>query len=175
VSTVKLLSGPSPKPRQFRWPLVLAVAAVAFLIAWHFSRQVEPEIAEPVRAEAPARTTQSLVVGSLGFAQRAVGKVTSDLFAQHSWYTPPPPPPPVKAGPPPPPSAPPFPYRFFGRYERQGDKTVYVLTQDDRVFDVHVGDVIDNTWSVDSAANGMLQVTYLPLKLGQALPIGSMQ
>ena len=60
----------------------------------------------------------------------------------------------------------------MGSYARPGDATVYFLTRDDRVFDVHVGDTIDNTYSVDGVANGQLLLTYKPLNIQQTLPLG---
>jgi hypothetical protein len=36
-----------------------------------------------------------------------------------------------------------------------------------------VGDVIDNTYSVDGAQNERLQLTYLPLKIRQEIAVGS--
>jgi hypothetical protein len=99
------------------------------------------------------------------------------LFHTQSWYVAPPAPPPepVVVVAPPPPTAPPLPFSVMGSYARPGDSTVYFLTRGDRVFDVHVGDTIDNTYSVDSAGNGQLQLTYLPLKIKQTLPLGDAQ
>jgi len=107
-------------------------------------------------------------------------RVTDDqsagaLFKAQSWYTPPPPPPPapvVAAAPPPAPTAPPVPFAIMGSYARPGDAKVYFLTRGERVFDVRVGDTIDNTYSVDGEANGQLLLTYKPLGIQQTLPIG---
>jgi hypothetical protein len=63
----------------------------------------------------------------------------------------------------------------MGSYAHPGDATVYFLTRGDRVFDVHVGDTIDGTYSVDGAANGQLQLTYKPLNIQQTLPLGDSQ
>ncbi|MGB8326919.1 MAG: hypothetical protein WCE48_05000, partial [Steroidobacteraceae bacterium] len=60
----------------------------------------------------------------------------------------------------------------MGHYARPGDATVYFLTRGDRVFDVRVGDTIDNTYSVDSATDDQLLLTYKPLNIQQALPLG---
>jgi hypothetical protein len=43
------------------------------------------------------------------------------------------------------------------------------------VFDVHIGDTIDNTYSVDGVANGVLTLTYKPLNIQQTLAIGDSQ
>ncbi len=101
-------------------------------------------------------------------------KATESLFHTKSWYVAPPPPPPapVVYVPPPPPQAPPLPFTVMGSYAHPGDATVYFLTRGDRVFDVHIGDTIDNTYSVDGAANGQLNLTYKPLNIQQSLPLG---
>ena len=105
----------------------------------------------------------------------AEGKTVDALFHPQSWYIAPPPPPPplpVQQAAPPPPTAPPLPFVAMGSYARPGDRKVYFLTRGDRVFDVHVGDSIDNTYSVDSEANGVLTLTYKPLNIQQTLPLG---
>lgn len=105
----------------------------------------------------------------------AQSKAVESLFHSQSWYIAPPPPPPPPPAPieaPPPPTAPPLPFTVMGSYARPGDATVYFLTRGDRVFDVHVGDTIDGTYSVDGAADGQLQLTYKPLNIQQTLAIG---
>ena len=63
----------------------------------------------------------------------------------------------------------------MGSYAQPGGATVYFLTHGERVFDVHVGDTIDGTYSVDGAANGQLQLTYKPMNIRQSLPLGASQ
>jgi hypothetical protein len=98
------------------------------------------------------------------------------LFASHSWYVAPPPPPPVVVdttpAPPPKPVAPPLPFTYMGSYAPNGAKPVFFLTQGDRVYDVHVGDTLDNTYSVDAFNNGALTFTYKPLNQQQQLMTG---
>jgi hypothetical protein len=105
------------------------------------------------------------------------------LFAAHSWYTPPPTPPP----PPAPtltaaeeaalrtPVAPPLPFAYMGTYAPDGSDPVYFLMQGDRVYSVRVGDMLNDTYSVDSVTNGQLVMTYKPLKIQQQLMVGSAQ
>ena len=104
-------------------------------------------------------------------------KAVESLFRTQSWYVAPPPPPPapVVVVKPPPPTAPPLPFTVMGSYAHPGDATVYFLTRDDRVFDVHIGDTIDNIYSVDGVANGQLQFTYKPLNIQQSLSLGDAQ
>jgi hypothetical protein len=97
------------------------------------------------------------------------------LFAAHSWYVAPPPPPaPVvdtTPAPPPKPTAPPLPYKLIGSYTPDGEKTVFFLSAGDKVYDVHVGETIDNTYSIDSYSNGQLVLTYKPLNQQQQLQL----
>jgi hypothetical protein len=102
--------------------------------------------------------------------------LAGELFATHSWYVPPPPPPPappVKAEPPPPPMAPPLPFAFLGSYTPGGDVTVFFLTRGDRVYDVKVGDLIDDTYELAGAADGQLTFNYKPLNQQQTLATGA--
>jgi len=96
---------------------------------------------------------------------------SSNLFVAHSWYVAPPAPPPQPVAPPPPPTAPPLPFVYVGSFQ-QGGVTVYFLTRGDRTYDVKIGDVIEETYSVDGADVDQLRFTYLPLKESQTLPLG---
>lgn len=177
---MKALPAPAPKPagrRRLHW--LVGGAVVIGAILW-FAAPEEPEVVEAVASDAapvnataaPAAAADSAAVA---FARRAARKVGLDLFAQHSWYVPPPPPPPRVAGPPPKPVAPPLPYAFLGSYARTGDKPVYFLVRGDRVFDAHVGDVLEGTYRVEAVANGQLKLVYLPLQEEQALFVGGPQ
>ena len=106
------------------------------------------------------------------FVPRKVASVVTNLFGGHSWFVAPPPPPMVVREPPAP-SAPPLPFTLLGSYSSSGGAPVYFLVKGDSVYDVHVGDVIDSVYSVDGVSNGRLNFTYLPLKIGQSLAVGS--
>lgn len=173
---MKALPAPAPKAGTSRRLLVLVGLAllVAAGIALMPDETEPPTVvvasASPVRDRSvarPARTATPL-------APRLVHAAAVDLFAEHSWYRPPPPPPaPAVAPPPPAPTAPPFPYSYFGQYERPGDKTVYFLQRGDSIFDVKVGQLIDGVWNVDAVADGQMRLTYVPLKLPQVISLGS--
>jgi hypothetical protein len=163
---------------------VLCAAAAAVGVYILMSSPDSPNDAVAV-ATAPALKSQPPVAmagargdsgNSLARLARRVteSKAVESLFHTQSWYVAPPPPPPapVVVVKPPPPSAPPLPFTVMGSYAHPGDATVYFLTRDDRVFDVHIGDTIDNTYSVDGAANGQLLLTYKPLNIQQSLPLG---
>jgi hypothetical protein len=121
-----------------------------------------------------ARTLEQL-------AHRVVeGTGAGALFAAHSWYVAPPPPPPppvVESAPvePPKPTAPPLPYQYIGSYTPEGQKPVLFLSKGDRVFDVHVGDILENTYSVDGFDKSAILLTYKPLNIQQQLIVGSTQ
>ena len=100
------------------------------------------------------------------------------LFAPHSWYVAPPPPPTAaleaaKEAVPAKPVAPPLPYAYMGSYAQDGAGPVFFLTRGDRVYDVHIGDILDGTYSVDAFANGQLTLTYKPLNQQQQLTTGA--
>jgi hypothetical protein len=117
-----------------------------------------PSSAPPVDSAAASRVADA--------AQAAA------LFSPHTWHVDPPPPPPPPPSPPVAPTAPPFPYTFLGALT-SGDKTVYFLSRDDRVIDVHVGDQLDGIYEFVSADAGQLIFNYLPLNIRQSLPSGA--
>ena len=171
---MKLLTGPDAAGGNRRAVLMLAGGAVLTAVLWLLSDPPEGDVVEaavPSLRQAAAASMPA-AAEQVGFATRKVASVSTDLFRSHSWYVPPPPPPPVKAAPPPAPTAPPLPFSLMGSYASAGGKPVYFLVKGDRVYDAHVGDVIDNTYSVDGVSNGQLNFTYLPLKQRQSLPVG---
>jgi hypothetical protein len=99
------------------------------------------------------------------------------LFATHSWYVPPPPPPAPSTSTaesltPPVPTAPPLPFTYIGTFKPDGATPVFFLTEGDRVYNVHVGETLDNVYSVDGLSNGQLLLTYKPLNIKQQLSVG---
>jgi len=133
--------------------------------------------ASPVHAvHAPGSVSQPVARSLLALAHRVVDQAAAgSLFATHSWYVAPPPPPVtvVEApAPPPKPTAPPLPFTYMGSYAPNGSKPVFFLTQGDRVYDVHIGDTLDNTYTVDAFNNGALTFTYKPLNQQQQLTTG---
>ena len=136
-----------------------------------------PSAAAPSRAIHPAQAGRKSAVmnASFGPSERIVkDTAAASLFSPQSWYVAPPPPPPapVVYQPPPAPTAPPLPFAFMGSYRTQGGGAVYYLTAGDRVYDVKVGDTLDNTYSVDGVKSGQLLLTYMPLKIQQSLAVG---
>jgi hypothetical protein len=142
--------------------------------------------ASPTRVQRHSDHSEHLSANALSrLAHRAADATSAgELFAVHSWYTPPPPPPP-----PPPapaisaeqaaalrtPTAPPLPFQFIGSYAPDGEATVFFLTRADRVYDVHVGEVIDESYSVDGFNGSQLLLTYKPLNIQQQLAVRGTQ
>ena len=162
----------------------VATAVVAYVV---FGPR-DAETVAPARAGATPHSAHGSTTPSAGaplarslllLAHRVVDQTAADsLFAVHSWYVaPPPPPPPVVTAPvaPAQPVAPPLPYQFIGTYQPNGQPQVLFLSNGDRVYDVHVGDTLDNTYSIDSFSNGVLVFTYKPLNQKQELVAGATQ
>lgn len=123
---------------------------------------------------APAGRKLPVMKASFSRGDRIVTDTAAgSLFSAQSWYVAPPPPPPapVVYTPPPAPTAPPLPFAFMGSYKSEGGAT-YFLTAGDRVYDVKIGDTLDNTYSVDGVKSGQLLLTYMPLKIQQTLAVG---
>jgi nucleoid-associated protein YgaU len=168
----------------------LAVAVGVYIVVSGTGQDAAPVAAPADRATHAAAAPPAVERGAARGATATSGnllsrlahrvtesKAVEALFHTQSWYVAPPPPPPapVVVVVPPPPTAPPLPFTVMGSYARPGDAKVYFLTRGDRVFDVHIGDTIDNTYSVDAEANGELVLTYKPLNIKQTLAIGGTQ
>jgi hypothetical protein len=176
--------------KRFKILCALAVAVGVYIMVSGPGQDTAPVAAPAERAPRAAAAPPAADRGAVRAGSASSGnlltrlahrvtesKTVEALFHTQSWYVAPPPPPPapVVVVAPPPPTAPPIPFTVMGTYARPGDATVYFFTRGDRVFDVHIGDTIDNTYSVDSADNGVLTLTYLPLNIKQTLPVGVSQ
>jgi hypothetical protein len=168
-----------------KWLTGIAAAVAAYVMFGpKDTDSVEPtrSAAGPAIHSAQAATSAGAAVPVartlLQLAHRVVDpSAAGSLFAVHSWYVAPPPPPPappVITAPvePPKPVAPPLPFVYMGSYAPIGAKPVYFLTQGDRVYDVHIGDTLDGTYTVDAFTNGQLVFTYKPLNQQQQLTTG---
>lgn len=135
-----------------------------------------PGVRTPLNAERSSAATRRVAMpqpgdGSLKSVARSVPENVPDLFRAFSWYVPPPPPPPPPVQPPPPPEAPPLPFVYMGQYI-EDDHQLLILSRGNRVLTVAVGDVIANTYRVDSFTGGAISFTYLPLNITQTLKAG---
>jgi hypothetical protein len=168
--------------RRGKW----LIGSAALIAAWVAFGPKEQDAVEPARASTtaahavrPAATATAVPMARslLQVAHRVADATASgSLFAAHSWYVPPPPPPPapVVTAPvvPPKPVAPPLPFSYMGSYTPNGSPAVFFLTNGEKVYDVHLGDTIDNTYTIDSFNNGQLVFTYKPLNQQQQLSTG---
>lgn len=69
------------------------------------------------------------------------------------------------------PQAPPLPLRLLGRMTENGVQVLF-LTWNDLHLAAHVGDVIEETYRLESIAGGQAEFVYLPLKIKQSLSVG---
>lgn len=167
---MRLLPGSAGNPGHARALRILAIGGTVLAVLWALSGPA-PDDEATVEATAPAADSARPPPRTLAFVPRKVADSVANLFSGHSWYVPPPPPPVVRRAPPPP-SAPPLPYTVLGSYASAGGAPVFFLVKGDSVYDVRIGDVLDNTYSVDGVSHGQLQLTYLPLRISQSLPVG---
>lgn len=158
--------------RLLLW-LALGAALVAVYFAPEDDEAVKVAAARPREERVPSARAQRASPQSmdLQIRPRQLDEDAGNVLASHSW-TPPPEPPrqPVEA-PVAPPLAPPLPFRFLGRLVDDG-KTVYFLEFNDRNIVVHLGDTVDETYTLNGIDNGTLTFTYLPLKEKQTLIVG---
>ncbi len=170
--------------KRFKILCALAIAVGVYIVLSGPGQDTAPTAVPAERGPRAATRSAAPAASASGgnplthLAHRvAASKAVEALFHTQSWYVAPPPPPPVPVVvvAPPPPTAPPLPFTAMGSYTRPGDPTVYFLTRGDRVFDVHIGDTIDNTYSIDAEANGQLVLTYKPLDIKQTLALGGTQ
>ena len=93
-------------------------------------------------------------------------KKVIDPFRTKSWFVAPPPPKPPK------PTAPPLPFQFLGKLNEEGEIRVFLNHQGKHII-AKVGDVINNTYTVEEISGGQMVLLYQPLKEKQILSIGS--
>lgn len=177
--------------------LITAGAVLTAALLWFAPASEEDSVSEPakvVRASVsgPAQPTASPQAGArspqaaasspepaLQGAERGSlkQKEANLLFAKNSWVVLPPPSrpvPPPPPPPPPPPSAPPLPFVYMGQFE-QGDTRLVILNRGNRVLTAAAGDVLDNTYRIDSLDTAKVMLTYLPLGISQTLSTGGTQ
>jgi hypothetical protein len=65
--------------------------------------------------------------------------------------------------------APPLPFIYVGRYS-DGARQVVMLLKGEQLLLVQQGDIIDNAYRLERVAAGVIELTYLPLRVRQSLP-----
>jgi hypothetical protein len=180
----------SARPAWIRPAILIAGGAATFAVAYHFSGSdsgaVVPSVARagdastgesnagagPAPAAAPAGGPAA---PSLPTRSKISESAAKDPFAARGWLPPPPPPPPplpqAALPPPPPPTAPPVPFRFVGLLEEKSAKPAAFIAKGDALFVVHVGDVVESTYRVESFNSAQVIVIYLPLQQRQTIEV----
>jgi len=178
--------------QQRHWVMAAALLVTLGLVAW-VERMPEEDaqlaLAKPERstdrsaASAPRVRSQHEVPSSADVSEPSTalawqsleGRLPvemashADLFKSHSWYVPPPPKPVVPV-PPPKPVAPPAPYTYMGRMEDTPQGTLLMLSGNNKVYTVAVGETVDKIWRVDGEDAATIRLTHVPLNLPQTLP-----
>lgn len=168
----------APDARRVRWRVIVPTGAAALLLGWLWPAAPPAEVAAPRgRSEtvsgrrAPSPLPQFGVADAL--RPRGARATRYDLFGAHSWLRPEPVEPrPAAPLVPEKPAPPPLPFSYFGQYARSAGDTVYFLASGDRVYDVRVGEVVDNAYRLEASEAGQLEFTYLPLQSRQSLSLG---
>jgi hypothetical protein len=168
------------------WLLALALAATVAAAGWVGNREQSGVVVAPAarngapaeRAEPQQQRRDAANPGATGstiemekLSQRPVARTFGEMFHARSWQ---PPPPPVSARAPERPSAPPLPFRFFGRLVDNGTTVVFLNRQDD-IYAVKAGDTIGGAYRVEEINGSEVVLTYLPLRQRQTLQIGTLQ
>jgi len=167
------LSFPREIPRRAA-AVVLALALIASVVAGREELSSDPQAPEPapaVNAAAPQASLPDLDLDKLNRSLRS-NRIT-DLFASKAAVPPPPPVAIVVTPPPPPPappSAPPLPFRYFGKWI-EGDRTVVFLWNASEGHSVAAGDTLEGTYRIEAITDSSIDFVYLPLGSKQTLPI----
>jgi hypothetical protein len=185
----------SERPAWVRPAVLAAAGAATFAVAYQFSGSGSDGVVDSVArtgnsaagtvaANAGAGSTPAGAAPSapaapaapnLPLRSRIPDAASKDPFAAHGWLPPPPPAPPplaeAPAPPPPPPTAPPVPFRFVGLLEEKSAKPAAFIAKGDALYVVHVGDVVESTYRVESFNSAQVVITYLPLQQRQTIEV----
>jgi len=152
--------------RAYQILLVLALAVAA-------TREVRaadaPSKNDAAAADLGRRGNSSLRLDLLNRERAITG--SGSAFGTKSWVVVPPPPKPAPVVVEPP-KAPPLPFRYMGQVDDGRGGRTFFLIRGTNTLSVTVGENIDGTYRLESADNGILQFTYLPLRERQSLQIG---
>jgi hypothetical protein len=171
------LSFPREIPRRAA-AVVVALALIASVVAGReelspdSQTAPEPALVPVVNGAVPQASLPDLDLDKLNRSVKN-NKIT-DLFASKAAAPipapvavaitlPPPPPPPA-------PTAPPLPFRYFGKWI-DGDKTVVFLWNNSEGHSVAAGDTVEDTYRIESITDSSVDFIYLPLGSKQTLPI----
>ncbi|MBI3771684.1 MAG: hypothetical protein HY272_03180 [Gammaproteobacteria bacterium] len=125
----------------------------------------EPKIADSV--------TLSMQTKLSALQEKKPSSQIADAFKTHTWAKPLPP---ITAsmGPPPAPTAPPLPLTYIGKLTNKSATTIFITWRDQN-YAIAQGDVLGDTYRVDSIDQNSITFTYLPLSQQQTLFLGELQ
>ena len=161
--------------KQRRWFLGLALALTLTAVASMENKdEADSAVVQPnhLKSHSPQKneSTDNAQVGEGALAKlnrQRLPENERDMFASKSWFVPPPPP---KAAAP---TAPPLPFTYMGKLAEDGQKTIILLSKQNRNYQVREGDFLDNTYHVDEVRPPVMTLTYLPLSIKQTIQIGA--
>jgi len=146
-----------------------AALALTLLAVWQVrveeQRNANEALATTAAMPAPAAQQGQAVTPA---AAERMHEASADIFAVKDWN----PPPAVVSAPAKParPLPPPLPYRYLGRWEENGTRTL-ILGREDRSIPAHPGQVLDGVWRIEKISATDVEFTYLPLKTSDHLTL----
>ena len=179
----------SERPAWVRPAVIGGAGAVVLALGLHFAPSDDGVVQSVAHAgDAPANVARAGTEPAQAAAPAAPGapdlptrekidqSASKDPFAARGWLPPPPPPAPAPVVPvvaeaAPAPVAPPVPFKFVGLIEEKAAKPAAFIAKGDALFVVHVGDVVENTYRVESFNSAQVVVTYLPLQQRQTIEV----
>ena len=157
------------KTRARRLVLVVAAVGTGALLLYEPGRNdaaKNARVALPGTSIPDQKTADGLQVPE----RRTLGKARGELFG-----APPPPPQPAASAAKSEPvvqTAPPMPYRFAGRVQKDGEEE-FLLSKGDLIFAVKEGDTIDGAYKVVAVKPDRIELTYLPLGTAERIAVAS--
>jgi len=147
---------------------VVTLAAVAGVVTGGEKPSIEVVETRAARVEPAASAGPDIDLSKLDRGESVAPQ--SDPFARRSFAPEAPAAPqgaaPVAAAP----SAPPLPFRYFGKLIENGKLEVFVM-KGDEVLSIAAGQKIDNDYRVDGITATTISFTYLPLRTKQTLDL----
>jgi hypothetical protein len=143
--------------------VIVALAAVAGVVAGREKPAIELVEAKVSRIAPVAEAEIDL--GKLSRVEASLPQV--DPFARRSFA---PAAQPSVAAAPAAPTAPPLPFRYFGKLTEKGKTEVYVMRGQDLI-SIAAGQRIDGEYRVDRITESTISFTYLPLKTNQTMDL----
>lgn len=153
--------------------VLIAVAGSALAATLVLGREKPAaEIVEPTRAERRSEPVADLDLSRLDRAAIASASQDGDPFAARNFDRQAQPEQQAAAAPQAPaaPEAPPLPFRYIGHMVEDGRTHLFFAFGEESII-ARVGEKVASQWRVDRITEQEVQLTYLPLKQKQSLPL----